>query len=103
MKKNLTFINPEGKEELIEVYITKERFPIVYEKKMKELTETCGMTKEEAERHIAKCPILLELYYSSDNGLYAVESEALCNTEVYDPYTGLEMPEMEDNWVYDGE
>lgn len=51
-----------------------------------------GMSESEAERYLLTTPIPIEFYYSSHQGLFAVESEILEQSEIYNPYTGEEIP-----------
>ena len=69
----------------------------VYERKKHELVAS-GMSNDEAERCLLTTPIPLELFYDIDRGLFAVESEALDSCEIYNPYTGNEIPN--DNLTY---
>jgi len=82
----------ENEGDTIEVWLTKESTPEAYARKMYELINKSGMTEEEAEIHIAQAPIVLELFYSIDQGLFGVESEALDSSEIFNPYSGEEIP-----------
>lgn len=85
-------------EHLCEVYLTKEKFPIAYAAKKKELMELSFMSEEDAERYISEVPISLELYYSPERGLFAVEEDAIGGgASIYDPYTGYEMEDYDDD------
>lgn len=77
--------------ESINVVITKDRYPIVYRRKMEELVEQGTYeTIEDAEIDNPKIEIELELYYDKDWGLYGVESEAISSSaeSICSPYTG---------------
>ena len=76
----------------IEVQLSPTKHPIVWERKLHELINSCGMTQEEAEHMLHASPIVLELYYDIDTGLFAVESEVVESCEIYNPYTGNEIP-----------
>lgn len=80
-------LNNSDQMELIEVYLTKSEHPIAYEAKKKELMEN-GLSEMEADMFLHKTPFILEIYYDKDNGLFAVESEAVESGTVYSPYTG---------------
>lgn len=90
MKKN----SPDNYES-IEIILSKDKTPIAYQKKVAELVN-CGMTKAEAENFVSTTPIEMEFYYSDNLGLFMVESEAVDNAEIVDPYTGKLMEEYED-------
>ena len=76
----------------IDVYLSEERTPIVFERKIKELMEQGAFDKEEDARNwLRNTPITLELYYHIDCGLFGVESEAVECTDIYDPYDGTLM------------
>lgn len=81
----------EEEGDCIEVWLTKESTPIAYERKKYELVHKSGMTEEEAEIFIAQVPFVLEIFYSIDQGLFAVESEALESCVIFNPYTGTEI------------
>ncbi len=77
--------------DVIDVFLSPCRTPATYQRKKKELIEIAGMTEEEAERDLLH-PMQLELFYDIGRGLFAVESEAVDSTEIYNPYTGEEIP-----------
>jgi len=89
MEKELKIKEEEG--DIIEILLTKERTPVAYERKMHELMTRCGVTRDEAEEMLLT-PIPIELFYSFDQGLFGVESEAIDSCEVFNPYTGEEIP-----------
>ena len=64
----------------------------VYSRKREELITQSGMTEDEAENWLLTTPIQLELFYDIDRGLFAAESEAIDCCEIYNPYTGKEIP-----------
>jgi hypothetical protein len=88
LKKNK---NPEG---VISIHLDEHKHPIAWKAKMDELMKT-GMTRLEALSFINKTPFILEIYYSENNGLFLVESEAV-ETEIpmYNPYNGEQMEEI---------
>ncbi len=51
-----------------------------------------GMSRGEAEEYLSTTPIQLELFYSASQGLFGVETEALESCEIYNPYSGDEIP-----------
>ena len=81
--------NRFGQEETIEVLLTRRTFPIAFQNKLNELMEQGAFDNEEdATKWIESTPIVLEIMYEKDNGLFAVESEAIeCDTLV-SPYSG---------------
>lgn len=87
-------INKDEKYEPINVVLTKEKTPIAYNNKIKELVaEGCYNNIEEAENDNAMFEIELELYYDQHNGLFAVETEAVDSLRdtLVSPYTGENM------------
>ena len=87
--------NGNNYEFLCNVKLTKEKFPIAYNAKVEEFVAN-GMTQDEAEKYLAQSVFELELYYSKDNGCFAVEADAVENgATIYDPYTG----EKCEDWV----
>ena len=84
--------NKVGQEETIEVLLTRKSFPIAFQNKLNELME-CGAfyNEEEATRWIESNPIVLEIMYEKNWGLFAVESEAIENSNLMSPYSGVEI------------
>lgn len=80
-------LNSAENAEIIEVRLSKEKFPIAYKNKMEELIEVSGMTKEQAEKYLENCVIPMELVYHKEYGLFMVESEAVECATIYSPYT----------------
>ena len=78
--------------DVLDVYLTPDKFPETYTKKHTELVQSCGMTEKEATEVLKENPIQLELFYSMNQGLFAVESEAVECTSIYNPYNGTEIP-----------
>ena len=81
--------NKVGQEETIGVLLTRKTFPIAFQNKLNELMEQGAFDSEEdATKWIESNPIVLEIMYEKDSGLFAVESEAIeCGTLV-SPYSG---------------
>lgn len=77
--------------DVMDVYFSLDEYPETYKKKHTELVLSCGMTEREATELLKKSPIQLELFYSMDQGLFAVESEAVECSSIYNPYTGAEV------------
>jgi hypothetical protein len=80
--------------ESINVVITKDRYPILYRRKIEELVEQKAYeTIEDAEIDNPKFEIELELYYDKEWGLYGVESDAISSSaeSICSPYTGESM------------
>lgn len=90
MRKN----SPE-QAEIIELFLSKDKTPIAYQKKVAELIKS-GMTEQEAENFVSTTPFEMEFYYSDDLGLFLVESEAVEDANIIDPYTGEELEDYED-------
>ena len=88
--------NSDNYEHLCDVVLTKDKFPIAYENKVKELMDECGMSREEAENVIKDMKIGLEVYYEVGYGLFAIESDAVESGTIYSPYSGelCEEPEL---------
>ncbi len=92
---NRLSFNKVGEEEVIEIYLSKEKTPIAFEKKVSELVESgASSSREEAEKWVSETPFVMELCYERDCGLFAVESEAIESTDIYSPYT-RELVEVE--------
>lgn len=86
LKKIMVQADPE----VIEITLTPEKFPEAYKRKLEELMEQKAFnTEEEAKEWIRTTPILLELVYEKDSGLFAIESEALETGTCVSPYSSL--------------
>jgi hypothetical protein len=84
--------NKVGQEETIEVLLTRSTFPIAFQNKLNELMEQGAFDNEEdAIKWIESTPFTLEIMYQKDNGLFAVESEALVCSTLVSPYNGEEI------------
>lgn len=95
--KNVAKLNSVENAEIIEVKITKEKYPIAYNNKLEEFINENGMTKEEAEKCLEDWTIPMEIVYHKGYGLFMVESEAVECTPIYSPYTGDECDDSEVN------
>lgn len=95
--KNVAKLNSVENAEIIEVKITKEKYPIAYNNKLEELINENGMTKEEAEKCLEDWTIPMEIVYHKGYGLFMVESEAVEGAPIYSPYTGDECDDSEVN------
>lgn len=90
IKANRLAVNPTYEEETIEVTLDPNKHPKAFAAKVAELIEY-GTTKEDAEKFVLSAPFCMELYYSKDQGLFAVESEALEHCDIRNPYDGIIM------------
>jgi hypothetical protein len=80
--------------ETVEVLLSPQTTPVAYWRKVRCLMYS-GMSRREAEESVSDTPVILELFYDTGRGLFAVESEAVLDTAIYNPYTGEEIPESE--------
>ena len=76
--------------ETINVRITEKSHPQVFAKKLEELILS-GLSETDAKEFIETSEFELELYYSPNLGMFAIESEAVEFGEIVDPYTGKQM------------
>ena len=84
--------NKIGELEVISVLLTRQTFPIAFQNKLNELMESGAFdNEEEATKWIETTPIVLEIMYEKDSGLFAVESEAIESGSVVSPYSGEEI------------
>jgi hypothetical protein len=90
--KELELRITEEEGDVIELYIDSEKMPQVYRRKKHELMHCSGMTEAETDKYLFTTPIPLELFYDIDRGLFGVEADAGENCEIYNPYTGKEIP-----------
>ena len=87
--------NAENYEHLTNVRLTKDKYPIAFEEKVKELIEECGMTRAQAEKAVEDMEIELELYYQKGYGLFAVECGAVEAGTIYSPYNKEEFEQAD--------
>lgn len=87
-------INPEGSEEIIEIFLDPLKHPVAYSNKLEELMDA-GMSRVEAQDFIRENSFEMEVYYSSGQGLFLVESEPIAFNTMYNPYDGNEIPNPE--------
>lgn len=84
--------NKVGQEETISVLLTRKTFPIAFQNKLKELMEQGAFDNEEdATKWIESTPIVLEIMYEKDSGLFAVESDTIESGTLVSPYSGEEI------------
>jgi hypothetical protein len=88
-------ITYDNSAEVVDIYLDPNKHPKAFGLKKEELV-SAGLSEKNAETFIMTTPIQMELFYSKDRGLFAVESEAVGNTDVYDPYTGIELTETKE-------
>ena len=77
------------------ISLDETKYPIAFKAKLDELVK-CGMTETSARKLISESPIEMEIYYSPDQGLFAVEAEAVDNSLIFNPYDGEEMEENDE-------
>lgn len=82
----------KDKGDTIEVYLDPNKHPIAYQTKKRELMRCSGLTDEEADSFLMEIPFILEIFYSPDQGLFAVEAEPIGEIEIYNPYDGCKIP-----------
>ncbi|MDR1716458.1 MAG: hypothetical protein LBS20_11505 [Prevotella sp.] len=87
---SLHFTVEEG--DTCEIFLDPVKHPQAYSRKLHELIHLTGMTEDEAKEYIATIPIVMELAYDTDRGLFMVEAETVENSEIYNPYTGIIVP-----------
>ena len=96
-------LNKETQVESLDITISKEKTPIAFAAKVEELMED-GMSREEAEKTADGMVFLMEIYYETGCGLFAVECDAVEAGTIYSPYTGeeCEQNEPEELQLWDG-
>lgn len=72
--------------ETVTIKLDRTKHPIAFRRATLSLMES-GLTEKQAEALIGSQGFEMELFYEGDNGLFAVESEAVENTPIYSPYT----------------
>lgn len=90
-------VNAPEKAEIIELFLSKDKTPIAYKKKVAELIKS-GYSEKEAEHFVSTTPFEMEFYYSDDLGLFLVEAEAVENAILVDPYTGENLEHLDEEY-----
>ena len=89
-ENNKHIITDENRYESINILLSREKYPIAFEKYVKDIMQG-GMTREEAEKYASETPIELELYYQVGFGLFGISSDYVENVESFvSPYNGDE-------------
>jgi hypothetical protein len=81
----------------VEILLDPIKHPIAFKAKVNDLVKN-GMDKTDAENLVKCTPILLDVYYSEENGnegLFCVESEIVECSTIYNPYSGIEMEDYD--------
>ena len=78
--------------EVVNVQLSQEEHPQTFKAAVADLVKG-GMSEQEAIEHIESNPFQMEVYFSPDASLFLVDTMALENGSVYDPYTGEELSE----------
>lgn len=76
----------------IKVITTPDTNPVIFRRRVK-CQMLSGLSQEEAERIVSTTPMELELFYEIGLGGFAIDAEAVGNTPLYSPYTGIEIPD----------
>lgn len=74
-------------DEVTGVVTTPDTNPLTYRRRIADLMLS-GMSQAEAQRHASARPMQLALFYDVGRGAFAIDSEAVGNTPLYNPYTG---------------
>lgn len=82
----------EDYDEVVEVTTSPDINPFTFRRRVRCLMIS-GMTRAQAEQYAATHPMQLSLFYDIGRGAFAIDSEAVDNTPLYNPYTGEEIPE----------
>lgn len=78
--------------EVIDVVTTPDTYPELFRRRVKCLMNS-GLPQAEAEKVVASTSLKLELFYDIGRGGFAIDTEAVGNTPLYNPYTGKEIPD----------
>lgn len=80
--------------EVFQIQLDPVKHPIAYSHRVESLVGS-GLPRSEAERE-ALMPIDMEMFYDPGAGCFAVESEAIECTDIYNPYNGsiIEVDEL---------
>lgn len=76
----------------IKVITTPDTNPVIFRRRVK-CQMLSGLSQEEAERIVSTTPMELELFYEIGLGGFAIDAEAVGNTPLYSPYTGIKIPD----------
>lgn len=88
-------INLPDEIEVVKIQLDPIEHPIAYKNRVESLLLS-GMTKIEAEKFALK-PIIAEMYYDQNAGLFLVESEAFETGNICNPYSGELMEDYDED------
>lgn len=91
-----TLVITEDYDEVVEVTTSPDINPQTFKRRVRCLMIS-GMTRDQAEHYAITRPMQLSLFYDIGRGAFAVDSEAVDNTLIYNPYTGEKIPEESEN------
>lgn len=90
MKNQITIGVQEG--DTIKFTLSPEHHPVAYVQLISNLVHKSGMTEIEAMMHLQQNPIVLELFYHTGLGLFAIDAEASQHCDIHNPFTGMIIP-----------
>lgn len=73
------------------LHLTEDRTPAAFERRVADLMRG-GLPEAEARHAAAVTPVCMELFCDPERGLFAVESEPLAQIQIFNPYSGEEVP-----------
>lgn len=80
-------LHPAGEEEVFHLIVSETSHPKAFKAKLDELINA-GMTEKDARDAIAN-GVVMEVYYSPNQGFFLIESEAVESTIIFNPYDGI--------------
>ena len=87
-------VNPLSEIETFDIYLDRNKYPKAFKGAVDAMIENFpNLSREEVEKQVEHLPITMELYYCEDQGLMAIESEALSSITPYNPYDGTKFDE----------
>ena len=81
-------------DEVVNVVTTPDENPATFQRRVKCLMIS-GMTQTEAEKYAANNPMQLSLFYDIGRGGFAVDAVFVDQADLYNPFTGREIPKKE--------
>ena len=81
--------------EVVHLSIDETQHPNIFNAMVNELIEN-GLSAQDAKKYVRTTPLQMELYYSPQEGLFAVESEAVECADIYNPYSGELLEECDE-------
>lgn len=93
-------VNPLSEIETFDIYLDRNKYPKAFKGAVDAMSENFpNLSREDVEKQVENLPITMELYYCDDQGLMAIEAEALSSITPYNPYDGTKFEDPNTKYI----